>query len=122
MTHGITRRQSQLLAFIAVYSAEHGYPPTYAEMATEMGVASKSSIFEFLNRLEERGHITRVSAKRQSLCVIETEAVRHAVQFRSLSRETSAARPEPPRGKSSGSEAPAAVGMSVAGARSREGG
>lgn len=68
--HGLTRRQSQLLGFIAEYSSKHGCSPSYVEMAQEMGISGVSAIHQHVTRLEERGHITRLPGQSRSICVV----------------------------------------------------
>lgn len=84
MSAGVTPRQLQLLGFIAEHIEAYGYAPTFAEMATEIGVTSKGHISQIVNGLEERGHITRVRDRKQSITIIDSDIVRNALRFRSL--------------------------------------
>ncbi len=58
VVHGLTRRQSNLLAIITAYIEVEGIPPSYAEMASVMGLKSKSGIYRLVHGLAERGHLS----------------------------------------------------------------
>lgn len=80
--HGITRKQRQLLGFIAAHIAEFGSSPTFEEMAREMGVKSRSGVAKIVDALELRGHITRLPHKAGSIRIVESDTVRTAVRLR----------------------------------------
>lgn len=54
-----TRRQKEILDYIAGFIARHGYEPTYAQIARHFGVASKATIAKHIDALERRGLISR---------------------------------------------------------------
>ena len=53
-----TPKQLQILRLIQSYQRDHGYSPTYAELAKELNV-STITVFEHLEALERKGAITR---------------------------------------------------------------
>ena len=53
----LTKRQSKLLCFIESYLAEHGYTPSYQEMAAHLELRSRSNIHRLLSGLRERGAV-----------------------------------------------------------------
>ena len=55
--YGMTRRQRDLLTFITQYFFEHGYAPSFQEMADNVGLRSKSGIHRLVHALHERGKI-----------------------------------------------------------------
>lgn len=56
----LTRRQAQLLHFLADYLVKSdGVAPTFDEMQAGLGLKSKSGIHRLLTGLEERGFIAR---------------------------------------------------------------
>ncbi|WP_072379835.1 LexA family transcriptional regulator [Novosphingobium sp. NDB2Meth1] len=58
---GLTEQQAALLRFIAGYQAAHGgVSPTMQECARGIGCRSKSAIVALLDRMEERGAISRL--------------------------------------------------------------
>lgn len=57
--HAQTRRQREVLDFIARYIDSHGYQPSYQVIARHMGVRSRAGIARIVNDLETQGHLTR---------------------------------------------------------------
>lgn len=55
----LTRQQHQLLVFIDRFTRGNGWAPSYDEMRTEMGFASKSGIARLMAALIERGFIAK---------------------------------------------------------------
>lgn len=79
-----TRRQKEVLDFITRYIENHGYEPSYQQIAWHLGVASKAGIAKHIKALESQGLVTRrrengsfslelrpVSTIAQSVCEIE---------------------------------------------------
>ena len=58
-----THREKQLLDFIVGYVRTTGTVPTYQEMTVGMGVASKSSIATWVDRLIKQGVLRRQRGK-----------------------------------------------------------
>ena len=56
---GLTKRQMQLLQFIADHLEENGYPPSIREMAEHMGIRSTNGVNDHLKALERKGYLTR---------------------------------------------------------------
>lgn len=54
-----TRRQKQVLDFITRYIENHGYEPSYQQIARYLGVSSKAGIAKHIESLEKQGLITR---------------------------------------------------------------
>lgn len=68
----ITRRQAALLAFVRDYGATHdGASPSYREIATALGLQSKSRVSALVARLVERGYLHRIPRQARSLEVID---------------------------------------------------
>jgi len=55
---GLTARQQQILALIREHLAQHGRPPTRAEIATTLGFRSVTAAENHLKALARKGHIT----------------------------------------------------------------
>lgn len=55
----MTPREKQALDFIKAHSREHGYPPSYDEIADHLGVKSKSGVNRIVVSLEDQGRIRR---------------------------------------------------------------
>lgn len=57
--HAQTRRQREVLDFVARYIDSHGYRPSYQVIARHMGVRSRSGIARIVHDLEQQGLLTR---------------------------------------------------------------
>jgi SOS-response transcriptional repressor LexA len=68
---GLTPRDRQALDFIRAYSDEHGQSPTFQQIATALGMRSKSNISRIVDDLVERGHLRRKPNKHRSLMPVE---------------------------------------------------
>jgi repressor LexA len=62
-----TEKQTQVLAAIDAFRAEHGYPPSVREIGERVGLSSTSTIHAHLKALERRGLITRDPTKPRAL-------------------------------------------------------
>ncbi len=54
-----TRRQKEILDYITGFIDRHGYEPSYAQIARQLGVSSKATIAKHISALERRGLLTR---------------------------------------------------------------
>ena len=76
----LTPRQHECWVFLASYTTEHGYAPSFEEMTKALNVASKSNIYRLLNALEERGFIRRLRHRSRAVEVVrmpETTTEKH---------------------------------------------
>ena len=55
----LTRRQREILDFLATYISERGYAPSFEEIAAAMGYGSLATVHEHLTNLERKGVIRR---------------------------------------------------------------
>ncbi len=55
----LSERQRRILAFIARFQQQHGYPPTVREIGREVGISSTSVVDYNLRVLEGRGYLRR---------------------------------------------------------------
>ena len=55
----LTKRQREILEFIAEYVEQRGYAPTLEEIAVHFKIASLNAIHKHLSALEEKGYIAR---------------------------------------------------------------
>lgn len=68
MTVPATRRQQDLLRFIAGYQEAHGgVSPCFQEMKVGMNSNCHSGIFRLLGGLEERGHLRRLPNRARAI-------------------------------------------------------
>lgn len=55
----LTKRQREILDYLAGYINDHGYAPSFEEIAETMGYASLATVHEHLSNLERKGVIRR---------------------------------------------------------------
>lgn len=55
----LTRRQREILDYLTRYIDEHGYAPSFEEIAAAMGYGSLATVHEHLSNLERKGVIRR---------------------------------------------------------------
>ena len=63
----MTKNAKKLLEFLRKYIKKNKISPNYEEMKEHMGLKSKSSIFQYLDYLEELGHIKKDKLKSRSI-------------------------------------------------------
>ena len=63
----MTKNAKKLLEFLRKYIEKNNMSPNYEEMKEHMGLKSKSSIFQYLEYLEELGHIKKDKLKSRSI-------------------------------------------------------
>lgn len=63
----LTSRQSDILAFLNGYSAEHGYPPTIREIGERFEIASPNGVMCHLKALETKGRIKRAANQSRAM-------------------------------------------------------
>lgn len=63
----LTRRQSDVLAFIRSYVAAKGYAPSLHEIGAALGLSSLATVHKHLENLKEKGYIERQWNKSRSM-------------------------------------------------------
>ncbi|MEJ2635045.1 MAG: transcriptional repressor LexA [Calditrichia bacterium] len=66
----LTTRQKAVLEFISKYTNEHGYPPTYQNIADAFGIVSKHGVVRHLVALERKGYIQRSDTLARSIRIV----------------------------------------------------
>jgi repressor LexA len=66
----MTRTQMKALNFVRSYVAQHGFSPSYDEIATALGVASKGNVHRVVMALLESGHLRRERSGRRNLVAV----------------------------------------------------
>lgn len=69
----LTARQGEILAFIKHWLDVHGYPPTRAEIAQELGFRSPNAAEEHLRALARKGAIEMIPGASRGIRIPETE-------------------------------------------------
>ena len=78
-----TPKQLQILQLIYEYQQEHGYSPTYAELAKQLNV-STITVFEHLEALERKQAIRRRRHEARSVEIIEPAFLQEQTQRKTL--------------------------------------
>ncbi|ULO07119.1 MarR family transcriptional regulator [Paenibacillus sp. 19GGS1-52] len=66
----LTKRENEALNAINTLYDHLKFSPTVQEIADEMGLASKSTVFGYIERLEKKGYIERKESSPRALRVI----------------------------------------------------
>jgi len=70
----LTKKQSEILAHIRAHIDEHGYAPSYREIADAFGLSSPSTIHEHVQCLIEKGYLTAGDdGEARSIAIVESE-------------------------------------------------
>ncbi len=67
---GLTRVQARTLRVIETLIAQHGLSPSFDEIRSALGLASKSGVHRVVVALRERGLITFHPARARSIAVV----------------------------------------------------
>jgi DNA-binding MarR family transcriptional regulator len=73
-TTGLTTKQAECLKAIADHQAQHGVSPSFEELATALGLASRSGVLRLLMALEKRGRILRPANRSRAITIIANPA------------------------------------------------
>jgi repressor LexA len=68
---GLTKRQEEILKFIADFIVEHGFPPSYQDIADAFGIASKNGVVRHLKALIRKGYIEKTDTSARSIRIID---------------------------------------------------
>ncbi|RMF61433.1 MAG: repressor LexA, partial [Calditrichaeota bacterium] len=68
---GLTKRQEEVLNFIADYLANYGYPPSYQEIADALNIASKHGVVRHLEALMRKGYIEKTDTTARSIRILD---------------------------------------------------
>lgn len=67
---GLTRVQKRALDFIRGYLLEHGFAPSFEEIAAGIGATSKGHVHQLVAALADRGAITYQPGRARSIAVV----------------------------------------------------
>ncbi|MBI3120269.1 MAG: transcriptional repressor LexA [Candidatus Kerfeldbacteria bacterium] len=74
MGEPLTKKQKQILDYIAEFIANHGYAPSYQEIASYMGLKSRATIFQHIRTLEDKGHLRAHDHRARMIEVVDSSA------------------------------------------------
>ncbi|MGH9344871.1 MAG: transcriptional repressor LexA [Terriglobia bacterium] len=66
----LTRRQKQVLDFLADFITRRGYSPSFAEIGESMGLSSVATVHKHIGNLERKGFIKRGYNRSRSIDVV----------------------------------------------------
>lgn len=67
----LTRRQKEVMDFLSGFLGEHGYSPSYEEIATGLGLASLATVHKHIQALETKQYLRRSYNHSRSLEIAE---------------------------------------------------
>ena len=77
----LTKRQNEILAYLRAHIAEHGYAPSFEEIAEQFGFASLATVHEHLTNLERKGYIRRQYNESRSIEVLPPRGTAKATEI-----------------------------------------
>jgi repressor LexA len=75
-----TKKQKELLDFIADFIAEHGYSPSYREIMSALNYTSVATVALHVGNLIKRGHLVKRDRSARSLEVVTNPETAQAVK------------------------------------------
>jgi repressor LexA len=82
----LTKRQNEILAYLRGHIAEHGYAPSFEEIAEQFTFASLATVHEHLTNLERKGYIRRQFNESRSIEVLPPRGTAKATEIPLLGR------------------------------------
>jgi repressor LexA len=82
----LTRRQKEILDFLARHIERKGYAPTIEEIAEHFGLSSLATVHKHLTNLQEKGLIKRAWNRSRALELVPAEVTVRAVELPLLGR------------------------------------
>lgn len=70
----LTRIQRTQMTYLQAYIAEHGYAPSFEEIATNFGYSSLATVHEAMDILERKGWIRREFNLKRAITLLHEEA------------------------------------------------
>ena len=77
----LTKRQNEILAYLRAAIAEHGYAPSFEEIAEQFTFASLATVHEHLTNLERKGYIRRQYNESRSIEVLPPRGTAKATEI-----------------------------------------
>ncbi|MFN2398337.1 MAG: transcriptional repressor LexA [Gemmatimonadaceae bacterium] len=77
----LTKRQKQILDFLAEYSDQNGYAPSFEEIAKNFNYNSLATVHEHLSNLERKGYIKRSYNESRAIDILPSDAFPRAVDL-----------------------------------------
>ncbi len=76
----LTRRQKEILDYLKAHIDDHGFAPSFEEIAEQFKFASLATVHEHLSNLERKGYITRQYNESRSIEVMPPRGTAQATE------------------------------------------
>lgn len=63
----LSKKQYEILTFVTEYLTQHGYPPSYQEIAEHFGLSSRATVHEHIHAIQEKGYLRMQEGVKRSL-------------------------------------------------------
>jgi len=77
----LTKRQREILSFLTGYSEEHGYAPSFEEIASKFNYNSLATVHEHLTNLERKGYIKRSYNESRAIEILPSDVFQRSVDL-----------------------------------------
>ena len=77
----LTKRQREILTYLGSYSENHGYAPSFEEIADQFQYNSLATVHEHLSNLERKGYIKRGYNESRAIEILPSEAFQRSVEL-----------------------------------------
>jgi repressor LexA len=77
----LTKRQREILNYLTAYAEQHGYAPSFEEIAENFGYNSLATVHEHLSNLERKGYIKRSYNESRAIEILPSDAVSQALEL-----------------------------------------
>ena len=77
----LTKRQREILNYLASYAEEHGYAPSFEEIAAHFNYNSLATVHEHLSNLERKGYIKRSYNESRAIEILPSDNYPRAVEL-----------------------------------------
>src|SRR5436190_6808693 len=77
----LTKRQREILTYLATYAEEHGYAPSFEEIAEQFNYNSLATVHEHLTNLERKGYIKRTYNESRAIEILPSDVMPRAIEL-----------------------------------------
>src|SRR3954464_3365607 len=77
----LTKRQREILTYLAAYSEQNGFAPSFEEIAEQFDYNSLATVHEHLTNLERKGYIKRNYNESRAIEILPSEATPRAIEL-----------------------------------------
>lgn len=77
----LTKRQREILNYLATYSEQNGYAPSFEEIAESFNYSSLATVHEHLSNLERKGYIKRAYNESRAIEILPSEVTPRALEL-----------------------------------------